>query len=233
MSSWTLLDWQKVSAFVREWAKPSTKKDVITALSPVVSSSYAMSEGLCQASNMLKIASVEGEDQYVIAFVGSNFSTGECTTCGCVYDLYYHASNLATDNIALSLITSRPNQSLRKLWEAARMEPTKEKSLAQLTEDEYKYFFGHRLPWAVVTPPPGYIPKGSQNAAAQAKKPLPVGYPPSAPSSSAPPPHAQPKGAPPSLLPSSAPRPPGTTPYAAPVTNAPKAKFKVVRRGTS
>lgn len=233
MSSWTILDWAKAGAFSKEWAKPTTKKDVITTLSPVASSSYALSEGLCQANSMLKIAAVEGEDQYVIAFVGSNFSTGECTTCGCVYDLYYHASSLAADNVGLSVITSRPSQSLRKLWEAARMEPTKEKALAQLNENEYKYFVGHRLPWTANVAPPGYTTQQGQHPSAVAAKPLPTGYPPSAASSSVPLPLSQPKSSAPPLAPSSAPRPPGTTPYATPTTNAPKAKFKVVRRGTS
>lgn len=233
MSSWTILDWSKASAFAKDWTQPSTKKDVITSLSPVASSSYALSEGLCQASAMLKIAAVEGEDQYIISFVGSNFSTGECNNCGCIYDLFYHASSLATEGVALSFITTRPSQGLKKLWEASRLEPTKEKALAQLNENEYKFFVGHRLPWPANVAPPGFTPQQGQYQTTGAPKTAPSAYTAPSASSSAPLAAAPVKSAMPIAASNNATRQPGTTPYATPAANTGKTKFKLVRRGAS
>ena len=206
------------------------KKDVVHSLSPVVSSSYALSEGLCHANSMLKLVALEGEDQYIVAFVGSNFSTGECTACGCIYDLYSHASSLAGESVAMSFITTRPTAALRKLWESSRLEASKEKALAHLSDNEYKFFMGHRLPWAANIPPPGYSPQQSQSQPqGPARATSSVYSAPIASSSTAMPSiHAKATAPVNNIAPAS--RPPGTTPYAAPTANTQKSKLKIVRR---
>jgi hypothetical protein len=70
-------------------------------------------------------------------------------------DLEQHASQLSKEDICESFISVRPTQALKKLWESATLPNTlKEKQIAQLVETEFKYFYGHRLPWAIHIQPP-------------------------------------------------------------------------------
>lgn len=167
MLTWPLLEWTKASQFKNAWTSGTLKRDLLASFSPVSSGVYALPEGLCSAGCAFNCLE-EDCDRYLVSFVGSSFSTSECSLCGCINDIYQHASQLAIEDVSQSYISIRPVPALKRLWEASTNPTAKEKSIVQLSEKEYKFFFGHRLPWTVQLQPPAQLPQGQPMSATTA-----------------------------------------------------------------
>lgn len=153
---WPLLEWTKMPQFATAWTSGTLKRDLLASFAPVSGGIFALPEGLCTASSVFSLLEDEC-DRYLVSFVGSSFSTFECSLCGCINDVYQHTSQLAAEEINQSYISIRPVPALKKLWELSSTTASKDKLHVVLSEKEFKFFFGHRLPWLVQIPPPGHI----------------------------------------------------------------------------